>query len=48
MEFSVKAKAFPDSFVTVLEFRSNFKHFVKKEDRHSYFISEIRDCQRLG
>ena len=31
-----------------LESIPNFKHFEKKGDRHSYFICEITDCQRLG
>ena len=26
----------------------NFKHFQKKDDCHSYFISEITDCERVG
>ena len=48
MDLSLKPKLFSDFFVPFLESTSNFKHFEKKDDRHSYFISEITDCQRLG
>ena len=48
MELSLNPKPFSDSFVPLLEFTSNFEHFRKKGDRHSYFISEYTDCQRLG
>ena len=40
-------KTFSGSFVPFLEDPSNFKHFGKRDDRHSFLISEIRDCQRL-
>ena len=48
MTLSLNPKTFSDSFVPLLESTSNFKHFEKKDDRHSYFISEITDCQRFG
>ena len=48
MELSLKATIFSDFFVPFLESTSNFKHFEKNDNRHSYFISEIRDCERLG
>ena len=48
MNLSLNPKTFSDSFVPLLESTSNFKHFEKKDDRHSYFISEIRDSQTLG
>ena len=48
MTLFVKPKNFSNSFVSLLESTSNFKHFEKKEDRHRYFISDITDCQRLG
>ena len=48
MELSLKATIFSDFFVPFLESTSNFKHFEKTDDRHSYFSSEIRDCERLG
>ena len=34
-------------FPAFLDCTSNFIHFEKKDDRHSYFISEIRDCERF-
>ena len=46
-QLPLKPKAFSGSFVPFLEHPSNFKYFEKKDDRHSYFISEITDCQRL-
>ena len=48
MESSLKPKTFADSFIPFLEFTSNFKRFEEKCDRHSYFVSEITACQRLG
>ena len=48
MNLSLNPKTFSDSFVPLLESTSNFKLFEKKDDRHSYFISEIRDSQTLG
>ena len=48
MELSLKATIFSDFFVPFLESTSNFKNFEKTDDRHSYFISEMRDCERLG
>ena len=41
-------KVLLDFLVHILEPTLNFKHFEKKDDRHSYFISEITDCERLG
>ena len=48
MILSLKPKAFSDSFLQYLEDTSNFKHFEKKDVRHSYFILEIKDSQRLA
>ena len=48
MQLSLKPTIFSHFFVPFLESTSNFKHFEKKDDRHSYFISEITDCGRLG
>ena len=48
MQLSLKSKTFSDSFVPSLESTSNFEHFERKDDCHSYFISEITDCQRFG
>ena len=47
MELSLKSTIFSDFFVPFLECTSNFKIFEKKGDRHSFFISEIRHCERL-
>ena len=48
MQLSLKATIFLNFFVLFLESTSNFKHLEKKDDRHSYFISEIIHCERLG
>ena len=48
MQLSLKPTIFSDFFVPFLESTSNFKHFEKKDDSHSYFISEITDCERVG
>ena len=47
MQLVLKLKTFYHSFVPFLESKSNFKRFEKKDYRHSYFISEVRDTQRL-
>ena len=47
-QLSLKPPIFSDFLVPFLESTSNFKHFEKKVDRRSYFISEITDCERLG
>ena len=47
MELSLKTTVFSDSFVPFLESTSDFKDFEKTDDRHSFFISEITDCERL-
>ena len=48
MQLSLYPKFFSDWSFVLLEFTSNFKDFQKKDDLHSYFLSEITDCQRLG
>ena len=48
MELYLKPTIFSDFFVSFLESTSNFKHFEKKDDRHTYFLSEITECERLG
>ena len=47
-ELIFKTKNFLDFFVSFLESVSNFKHFEKKDDRHSYFILGITECERVG
>ena len=48
MQLYFKPKPFSHSFVPFLESTSKFTYCRKKDDRHSYFISEILDCQRHG
>ena len=48
MQLSLEATIFSVFFLVFLEYTSNFKDFELKGDRHSYFISEIKDCERLG
>ena len=48
MILSLKPKRLIHSFVLDMKSTSNFKHFGKKDDCHSYFISEITDFERLG
>ena len=48
MQLSLKPTIFSDFFVPFLESTSNFKHFEKKDDRHTYFISEITECEKRG
>ena len=47
MELSFKRKGFSNFIVPFLESTSNFKHFETKDDSHSYFISDITDCERV-
>ena len=47
MQLSEKRKTFSESFVAFLECTSNFKHFERKEDRHSKSLFEITDCQKF-
>ena len=44
----LKPKTLSDFLVPFLESTSNFKHFEKKDDRHTYFISEITECEKRG
>ena len=48
VQLSLKRTIYSNIFVAFLQSTSNFKHFEKKGDRHSYFISEITDCERHG
>ena len=48
MQSSIKPTIVSDFFVLSFEFKSNFKYFEKKDDRHTYFISEIGECEKLG
>ena len=48
MQSSIKPTIVSYFFVLSIESKSNFKYFEKKDDRHTYFISEIRECEKLG
>ena len=48
MHLSLKQKTFSHFLNQFLQCTSNLKRFEKKDDRSSYFISEITDCQRIG
>ena len=48
MSLSLERNFFSDLFVPFLESTSNFKHFEKNDDRHTYFLSEITECERFG
>ena len=47
-QLSLKPTIVSDFFVLFLESTSNFKQFEKKDDRHTYFISEIAEYEKLG
>ena len=48
MHLSLETKFFSDLFVPFLESTSKFKDFEKKDPRHTYSLSEITECERLG
>ena len=48
MQLSEKPKTFSEFFVPFPDSTANFEHFEKKDDRHSYCISEFTDCENLG
>ena len=48
MQLSLKPTIFPALFVPFPKSTSNLKHFEKNDDRHSYIISDITDCETLG
>ena len=47
LQLSLKLKTLCDFFNPFLESTSNFKHFEKEDDSHSYFITEITGCEVL-
>ena len=47
MELSQKSKTFSLFFAAFLKFTLNFEHFEKKDDPHSFCISEITDSENL-
>ena len=48
MQLSLKPTICSDFFFRFLESTSNLKDLEKKDDRHSYFILEITDYERVG
>ena len=48
MSLSLERNFFSHLFVPFLESTSDFKHFEKKGDSHSYFICENRHSERNG
>ena len=46
MQLSEKEKHFPEFFSTFLKSSLNFAHFWKKDDSHSWDISEITDSEK--
>ena len=47
MQLCLKPKTFCDFFFYFRESRSNFKHFERKDDRHSYFITKLQAVKDL-
>ena len=47
MQLSEKRKPSSKVFVPFLDSTSNFEHFERKDDCHSYCICEITDCENL-
>ena len=48
MQLSLNRTVSSHFFVPFPEPTSNFKHFEKKDDCHTYFVSEITEYERLG
>ena len=48
MQLCKKQKILSQFFAAFLKFTSNSEHFEKEGDRHSFCISEIRNCLRHG
>ena len=47
MQLSQKQKTFSEFFAEFLKFRLNFEHFDRKDDPHSFAISEITDSANV-
>ena len=47
-ELSQKLKSFSQFFPAFSKSGLNFKHFEKKDDPHSLFISEATTCENRG
>ena len=48
MQLSLKPNFFSNFLDPFLESTSNFTHFEKKDDRHTYFISKFPECEKRG
>ena len=48
MQLSQKTKTFPQFLAAFLKSSLNFAHFHKKDDSHSWDISEITDSEKHG
>ena len=48
MQLYLQPRIFADFFVLFLESTSNFRHLETKDEHHTYFISEITECERVG
>ena len=48
IQLSLKPNFFSNFLDPFLESTSNFTHFEKKDDRHTYFISKIPECEKRG
>ena len=48
MQLLQKLKNFSQFFRALSKSRLNFKHFQKKHDAYSYFISEATACENRG
>ena len=46
MELYLKPTISSDIFVSFLESTSIFKYFGQKDNRHTYIISEITECEK--
>ena len=48
MQLSRKQKTFSEFFSAFLKSSLNFEHFQKKDDSHSWCISEITESEKQG
>ena len=48
MQLSQKQKTFSQYVSAFLQSKLNFEHFLKKDDPHSWWISEIKDSEKRG
>ena len=48
MQFSQKLKTSSEFFGAFSKSKLNSKHFQKKDDAHSLFVSEATGCQKRG